>query len=261
MIDTHTHLYLAEYFPDGGASAVRDAVSTGVEMMILPAIDIESAEPLLSLHREFPGNTACAAGLHPTEVESNWTNELSEILESFAGTPLVAIGEIGVDLHWDKTNLSLQLDAFGHQLDLARCLGIPAIIHSRDAIDETLHIIKSFGSDMPNMVFHSFTYGPREAERVLELAEGAMFGFNGVITFKNAGEVREAARIAGIDRIVAETDSPFLSPVPHRGQTNCSAFLPDVVGGISRALSLPYEEAVKLTTSNARSLFKLPGKD
>lgn len=257
MIDTHTHLYLREYFPDGGTSAVRDALQVGVEMMILPAIDIESVEPLLNLHQAFPHHTACAAGLHPTEVGDDWTAELSEILESFAGTPIIAIGEIGVDLHWENENLTQQMDAFGHQLDLARCLGIPAIIHSRDSIDQTIEIVRSMGNEKPRMVFHSFTYGPREAERILEEVSDAMFGFNGVITFKNAGDVREAARIVGLSRIVAETDSPFLAPVPHRGQTNCSSFLPDVVKGIAAALNITYDEALNATVLNSKSLFNL----
>lgn len=257
MIDTHTHLYLEEYFPDGGLTAVRDAINGGVEKMVLPSIDIESVAPLLHLHHAFPDNTACAAGLHPTEVTPGWTEELSEILETFAGTPLVAIGEIGIDLHWEKKYLTLQMDAFGHQLDLARCLGIPAIIHSRDAVDETLEIVRSFGADKPDMVFHSFTYGPREAERILEEAPEACFGFNGVVTFKNADDVREAARLVGLDRIVAETDSPFLAPVPHRGQTNCSAFLPDVVRGIASALDISFEEASHATTVRAKQLFSL----
>lgn len=257
MIDTHTHLYLKEYFPDGGEAAVREALNVGVGKMILPAIDIESVNPLLELHSKFPENIWCAAGLHPTEVEKDWKDELNRIMDGFDGISLVAIGEIGVDLHWEKENLSLQMDAFGEQLDMALQKGIPAIIHSRDAIDETLEIVGSFGNEMPKMVFHSFTYSPREAERILETAPDAYFGFNGVITFKNAEEVRGSARLAGIDRIVAETDSPFLAPVPHRGKTNCSAYLPDVIRGIVDTLGLSFEETVEATIRNAEILFPL----
>lgn len=255
MIDTHTHLYLTEYFPDGGATAVREGLDAGVSMMILPAIDRESVAPMLRLHSRYPENTALAAGLHPTEVEKDWKEELEEILDGFNAQKIVAIGEIGVDLHWEKENILLQMDAFAAQLDLAREKGIPAIIHSRDAIDETLEIVKSFEREMPKLVFHSFTYTAREAERLLERAPEAFFGFNGVITFKNAEEVREAARFVGIDKIVSETDSPFLAPVPHRGSTNCSAFLPDVVRGISLALGMEFEATAQKTIDNANSLF------
>lgn len=255
MTDTHTHLYLKEYFPDGGSDAVRDAIDKGVNMMVLPSIDIESVEPLLSLHHKFPKNTAMAAGLHPTEVEADWKSELNEILDRFQGEDLVAIGEVGIDLYWDKTQITRQMDAFGYQLDLARSKDIPVIIHSRNAIDETLEVIRSFGSEKPALIFHSFTYGEKEADRILEEAEDSRFGFNGVITFKNAEDVRRAAALIGIDRIVAETDSPFLAPVPHRGKTNTSAYLPDVIKGIADSMGLDFEEAARLTTLNANQLF------
>ena len=257
MIDTHTHLYLEDSFDDGGEGSVRRAIEAGVDRMILPNIDRESAAPLIALHKKFPEATFIAAGLHPTEVGKGWKNELEEILEKFQEFPLVGIGEIGLDLYWDKSELVAQMDAFGTQLELAHERGLPAIVHSRSADRETLEVLRMMGDRRPRMVFHSFTYGPGVAESILSEAEDSMFGFNGVITFKNAAEVRESARLVGLERIVAETDSPYLAPVPHRGKRNESAYLPYVIGGIAFATDSTEEVAREATTRNAEQLFKI----
>lgn len=256
MIDTHTHLYMADSFPDGGAAAVDRAVECGVDMMILPNVDRASATPLLELHRLRPGVTRVAPGIHPTEIAAGWRDDLRGILDLFSGTQPVAIGEVGVDLHWGSDNLILQMDAFGEQLELAHTMNLPVIIHSRDALKETLEVVRSMGSHLPPLLFHSFTASPREAGNILDLTE-AMFAFNGVITFKNAGEVREAARFVGLDRIMLETDSPFLAPVPMRGRTNESSLLPHVLDGVSAALDLGRSEVETATDRNARSFFRL----
>lgn len=257
MIDTHTHLYLADSFPDGGLSAVDNAVAAGVEMMVLPAIDRESVEPMLALHRHRPQHTAPALGLHPTEVEADWREELQDILNRFDEGKIVAIGETGIDLYWEKKHLTRQMDAFGEQIQTALDRNLPVIVHSRDATAETAEVIKNFGYNLPGIVFHSFTSGIREAEMLLEVAPEAFFGINGVVTFKNAKPLQEAVKRLDMARIVTETDSPFLAPVPHRGQTNCSAYIPHVITAISGLKEMP-EEAVKIaTTANARRLFPL----
>ena len=258
MIDTHTHLYLPDSFPDGGMEAVKNAVDNGVDRMILPNIDKDSVGPLLKLHDLFPSNTFVAAGLHPTEVADSWEKDLNEILSLFEGRRLVAVGEVGLDLHWEKKHIVKQMDAFGTQLELAFRKHLPVIIHSRDAYDETLEVLKMMGSSLPQLLFHSFTYGPKEADGFLSMAENSFFGFNGVITFKNAEPVRDAARLVGIERIVAETDSPYLAPVPFRGSQNQSAFLPKVVEGISLALDLDLSSTTEIITRNSEKLFNLP---
>ena len=257
MIDTHTHLYLPDSFPDGGKEAVGRALEAGVDRMIMPNIDVSSVEPLLKLHNSFPLNTFVAAGLHPTEVTDRWKDDMEEIFFRFADCRLVAIGEIGLDLHWEKKMIVKQMDAFAAQLETAFQRNLPAIVHSRDASAETVEVLKMMGSQLPALIFHSFTYSPKEADAFLSVAENARFGFNGVITFKNAEEVREAARFVGVDRIVAETDSPYLAPVPFRGSQNESAYLPFVLEGISKALSLGFDEAVEIITRNSELLFNL----
>lgn len=255
MIDSHTHLYLREYFPDGGFEATRRALDAGVNHLVLPNIDLESATPLLELHREFPHNTYVAAGLHPTEIDSDWKKELKEIMNLFSDVSLAAIGEVGVDLHWDKTNISAQLDAFGEQVQMAVEKNIPVIVHSRDAFEETYRIVSEFEREQPRFVFHSYPYGCREAEKLLEKFPEALFGFNGVITFKNAASTREAAAFVGTERILSETDSPFLTPVPYRGQTNESSYIPFIVRGIADATGVSMEEAVETINSNFKEKF------
>lgn len=256
MIDTHTHLYMTDSFPDGGEAAVKRAVEAGVDIMVLPGVDRESVDPLLNLHSACPGHTAVALGLHPTEVESDWRDELREILdrrtEAFR---LVAIGETGVDLHWDKSNLTRQMDAFGEQLQTALDLDLPVIVHSRDATAETAEVLRQFYTRQPTLVFHSFTSGRKDAEHLLESAPEAFFGINGVLTFKNAAPLREAVEWLPSDRIVTETDAPFLAPVPHRGQTNESAYIPLVVSSIASLKGLGEEEMALITVENAFRLY------
>ncbi|MCH5218144.1 MAG: TatD family hydrolase [Muribaculaceae bacterium] len=255
MIDTHTHLYMTDSFPDGGKAAVRHAMECGVDMMVLPGVDRESVAPIIELHRAFPSNTAVALGLHPTEVEADWRDELREIFEAEAELSLVGIGETGVDLHWEQKYLTRQMDAFGEQIQMALDRKLPVVVHSRDAFPETIEVVRSFGSNLPGMVFHSFTAGRPEAERLLEFAPDAFFGINGVVTFKNAAPLREAVEHLPLALIVTETDAPFLAPVPYRGQTNESAFIPHIVKAIAAAKGLSEEEVMAATTANALRLF------
>lgn len=257
MIDTHTHLYMAESFPDGGKEAVERAVEAGVEMMVLPGVDIESVEPILSLHEAAPVHTAVALGLHPTEVEADWREELREILDRGSDTQLVAIGETGVDLHWETRYLTRQMDAFGEQIQIALERGLPVIVHSRDAVEATAEVVRSFGGKLPPMVFHSFTSGPEDAGRLLEAAPDAYFGINGVITFKNAGPLREAVKEMDLRRLLTETDAPFLAPVPHRGSTNESSYIPLIVNAISQIKGLEPDEVKRITTENAYSFYPI----
>lgn len=255
MTDTHTHLYLADSFPDGGEAAVRRALEAGVERMVLPGIDLESVEPLLSLHDKFPLNTAVALGLHPTEVGDGWRHEIREIFDRGADTPIAAIGEVGIDLHWDGSHIVAQMDAFGEQIQMALDRGLPVIVHSRDALDETIDVVREFGSRVPPMVFHSFTGGIAEAERLLEAAPEAFFGINGVVTFKNAVPLREAIARLDISRIVTETDSPFLAPVPFRGKTNESAYIPYIVKAVAAIRGIEEKDMAEITTKNSYRLF------
>lgn len=256
MIDTHTHLYISDSSPDGGKAAVGRALEAGVELMVLPNIDRGSLAPLLALNRDYPENTAVAIGLHPTEVEADWKEELKEIMERGEEADPVAIGEIGLDLYWEKRYLVRQMDAFGEQIQIAIDKNLPVIIHSRDALEETIESLKNFRT-LPRLVFHSFTGGPEEAGKLLETAPDAFFGINGVVTFKNAQPLREAVAFLDNEKIVTETDSPFLAPVPFRGKTNESAYIPHIVESIAAIKRLPPEEVKRFTTENARKLFSI----
>lgn len=257
MIDTHTHLYLADSFPDAGEAAVGRALKAGVDTMVLPAIDRESTGPLLELNSKFPDNTAVALGLHPTEVEADWKAELNDIMGMGEDTRTVAIGEIGLDLHWEQKYLSRQMDAFGEQIQIALDRDLPVIIHSRDALEETVEVLKNFSDALPPLVFHSFTSGRKETEKLLETAPEAFFGINGVVTFKNASALREAVEWLDIGKIVTETDSPFLAPVPFRGRTNESAYIPYIVRTLASLKNISEEEMADITTENALRLFPL----
>ena len=257
MIDTHTHLYSSK-FEDGGREAVERAIEAGVTKMIVPGVNAGSINPMTKLHELFPDKTAIAIGLHPTDLEEDWKHDLdameSQLMED--SSRFIAIGETGMDLYWDKTTLPIQREAFARQYEWAQRFNLPLIIHCREALDETLEVIASMPGPQPRMVFHSFTYGPEEVRRIREVCD-PWFGINGVITFKNAGSLRDAIPEIGIDKLVLETDSPYLAPVPHRGKRNESAFLPLVCSEVSRLLNLSFEETVRLTDRNARELFSL----
>lgn len=258
MIDTHTHIYFAADYPDGGSvGAVDCALEAGVSHMVLPNIDLSSMEPLLELHHLRPDVTSVAVGMHPEEIDSDWRAKTDDVFARFEGESPVAVGEIGIDLYHDRTYRFEQMDAFGYQLDLAMSMRKPVIIHCREALDEVMEMIGSMGDGLPPLVFHSFTYGPAEAERVLRLPD-TVIGINGVATFKNAPEVREAVALAGIGRIVLETDSPYLAPVPKRGRTNESSYLPYIRDKVAGICGVSAEEAEQATDATARKIFRLP---
>lgn len=262
MTDTHTHLYMADAFPDGGDAAVQRALDAGISHMVLPNVNLDSVAPLLALHYRHPECTSVAAGLHPSDVDGDWQAQIREIFARFEEAGSVAVGEVGVDLYHDSTFRTQQMDAFGHQLDLAYTLRLPVIIHCRQALDETLHVLSLMGERKVPLLFHSFTGTPHEARRIIEetgeMGYGkVLFGINGVVTFKNAPALREALGVTGISRIVLETDSPYLSPVPHRGKTNESARIVEICNAVASTLGMNPREASRITDCNAKEFFKL----
>lgn len=255
MTDTHTHLYFAESYPEGCAEAVDRGVAAGVGMMVLPNVSVASCEPLISLHHARPESTSIAVGLHPEDIDADWRMKVEDVFARFADEGPCAVGEVGVDLYHDDRFRHQQMDAFGEQLDRARVAGLPVIIHSRSALDETLQITGMMGSECPPLLFHSFTMGPSEARRILEAHPDAVFGINGVVTFKNAPDLREAVKEIGISRIVLETDAPYLAPVPLRGRTNESSYLPYINSAIADLFSITPSESGHITDSTARKFF------
>ena len=263
MVDTHTHLYMDSFSkdePDGCAAAVDRAVAAGVELMVLPAVDRESAAEVAALHAARPERTRTAMGLHPTEVGEDWREELDDIVATLTPTSPVAIGEVGIDLYWDASRLALQKDAFTAQLLLAHRLGLPVIIHCRDGVEACCECIdaaaKEAAGELPPMVFHSFTGSPADVRRIREVCD-PYFGINGVVTFKNCGELPEAVKEIGIGRILLETDSPYLAPVPKRGRRNESSYLTYINTRIAEILGISAAEAEEATTRNAKDFFRI----
>lgn len=264
MIDSHTHLYMnsfAKDAPDGCQAAVDRAVESGVELMVLPAVDRESAVEVAALHALRPANTFTAMGLHPTEVGDDWRDEIDDIVTILSPTSPVAIGEVGIDLYWDDSNLSLQKKAFIYQILLAGKLGLPVIIHCRDALEvccECIETAKTQSSSgyIPQLVFHSFTGSPDDVRRIRKICD-PYFGINGVVTFRNAGSLPAAVKEIGIGRLLLETDSPYLAPVPKRGCRNESSYLSFVNSKLAEILDLSPRKVELATTRNAKNFFKI----
>lgn len=257
LIDTHTHLYLPEFDNDAhGKSAVERALDAGVENLIFPNVDLTTIQPMKELHSIFPEQTSMAMGFHPTEVDGNWQENLEVVEKELFENPdnYVAVGEIGIDLYWDKTFAEQQMQALERQFQWARMLDKPVIIHCRDGLDATLEVLQSF-SDIKG-VMHSFGGTPADVERILKTNERMMFGINGIVTFKNS-KVRESLPAIGLNRLLLETDSPYLAPVPFRGKRCESAMITHTAGHIASCLEIPIEELGSYTTNNARSLFSI----
>lgn len=260
MTDTHTHLYMPDSFAADAADAVGRALESGVSRMIFPAVDPETFPALLGLHSKFPSETAFGVAIHPTELTPGWREDLRAMLDQAAeaGVCPVAVGETGMDLYWDKSGVALQREAFHGHLELAFGLGLPVIIHCREALRETLDVIRRFkeghGGELPELIFHSFT-GTADDVREIRRTCDPYFGINGVVTFKNARGLPEAVKEIGVDRLLLETDSPYLAPVPHRGKRNESSYLPLIRDRIAAILSLRPEEIEQATDYNAKELF------
>lgn len=255
FIDTHTHLYLEEFESDGCEAAVDRAVKAGVGHMIFPNVDLSTIEPMKRLHAARPEVTSMAMGFHPTEVKEDWRDALAQIEEEFAGgTPYVAVGEIGIDLYWDKTFAEQQMQAFEQQCRMAAERSLPVIIHCREGLEQTLEVLSEF----PTLrgVMHSFGGTTADVERILSVNENMMFGINGIVTFKNC-HVRDSLEAITVPRLLLETDSPYLAPVPFRGKRCESAMLPHTAAHIAERLGLTVEALAEATTANARALFNI----
>lgn len=255
MIDTHTHLYADDYAGDGGGeAAVRRAMTAGVGRMIFPNIDVDSIGPLETLANRFPGTVYKAMGLHPTEVKDTWRDDLYAILGRFDhGHEYVAVGEVGIDLYWDKSRRTEQMEVFNIQAARAVELDLPLIIHCREGLPEVLEVLG--GHPGARAVFHSFGGDAADVEAIRRCGD-YYFGINGIVTFKKA-TVKDVLPVIGTERLLLETDAPWLAPVPYRGKRNESAFLPYTATFIADAMGLTAEEIDRVTTANAERLFRL----
>ena len=252
MIDTHTHIYFPE-FRENIEEIMLHAENNGVKHFILPNVDEDSLPMVKAFHNRYPLITSMAVGLHPTEVKEDWEIVIKSLEIELKTGNYIAVGEVGIDLYWDKTFHREQSLAFEKQLELAQEYGLPVIIHSRSALEETIAPIKDINPSVP-LIFHSFTGSKSDVERIREICN-PYFGINGVVTYKNAPELREALPIIGIDKILLETDSPYLTPVPHRGKRNDSSFLIHIRDKVAECLQLSPEDTEYITDNNARQVF------
>lgn len=253
LIDTHTHLYLPE-FDNDLSQAIARAVNQDVKYFFLPNIDLESIEPMLNVCRQFPDKCFPMLGLHPTSVKDKFREELETILKQFDSARFVAVGEIGIDLYWDKTFIAEQVEAFRMQLDFALAKNLPVVIHCRDSFQPIMDVLKDYKGKPLKGVFHAFS-GPKENAELI-IKNGFKLGIGGVLTYKNA-KLPEALADISLDHIVLETDSPYLTPVPKRGQRNESAYVLYVCQKLAEIKNTSMEEVAEATSRNALELFKI----
>jgi TatD DNase family protein len=253
LIDTHTHLYLPEFDTDRQV-VVQKAMDAGVEKMFLPNIDSGTIESMLLLCRKHPGIIYPMMGLHPGSVKENYGEELKIIKEHIYKGGYIAVGEIGIDLYWDKNFVSRQQDAFEKQIMLAIEVNLPIVVHARNSFNEIFNILDKYTGSGLKGVFHSFTGGLNEVERILKY--DFYFGINGIVTFKNSGLDKVVTYIP-LNRILLETDSPYLSPVPKRGFRNESAHVVFINEFIAKLFNMSSEKFAETTSANALELFKL----
>ena len=254
MIDSHSHIFLEE-FDDDRADVVLRAKAAGVERIVLPNVDVATIGRLYETAAAFPDICVMAMGLHPTSVTENYLHDLEIVEHSLDAGRFVAIGEVGMDLYWDKTFAEQQKDALRRQVQWAIDRNMPLILHVRDAFAETVEVLREFPSERLRGVFHSFTGTPDEAAVISSLGDFKL-GINGVVTFKKS-DWREALPFIGLENLLLETDCPYLTPVPYRGRRNESAYVAYVCQKLAEIFGVSVDEVDRLTTENAKRLFGL----
>ncbi|MFA0441062.1 hydrolase TatD [Vibrio sp. 10N.286.49.C2] len=253
MIDTHAHIYAEEFDADRD-DVVKRALAAGVKQILLPNIDLNSIKPMLETEAAYPSVCRSMMGLHPCYVDGNVKETLNEILGWFDKHNFIAVGEIGIDLYWDKTYKAEQEYAFITQLNWAKERNLPVVIHTRDSIEETLTLLKKEQDGTLQGVFHCFGGSLEEAKAINAL--GFHLGLGGVSTFKNSGMDKVIPEL-DMDWVILETDCPYLAPVPHRGKRNEPAYTSLVLERIAQCRDTDTSSLIVTTTNNAKALFKL----
>ena len=254
VIDTHTHLD-AEEFDEDRAEAFARAREAGVGKVFLPAIDVKTTHAVLALSREYPGYAYPMIGLHPEEVKADWKEQLAE-LRKMQISDFIAIGEIGLDYYWSREFEQEQLEAFEEQVKWSVETRLPLMIHCRKAQNEMVHLLRLYQKDLPGGVFHCFTGNQKEAEELLSF-DNFVLGIGGVSTFKSSHLREDLPAAVPMNRIILETDSPYMAPVPYRGKRNESAFVIEVLKTLAKAYGVSEEEFVEQTNKNVESVFHL----
>ena len=251
ITDTHTHLY-SEAFDDDRNAMIERALAQNVSRFFIPAIDSTYTESMLQLEKAYPENIFLMMGLHPTHVKENYKEELSHVEEMLAKRSFFAVGEIGIDLYWDKSTLGIQQEAFKYQIQLAKKYKLPIVIHCREAFDEIFEVLESEKGDDLYGIFHCFTGTKEQAEKAISYH--MKLGIGGVITFKN-GKIDQFLKDIDIKHIVLETDSPYLAPIPYRGKRNESAYITEIVDKLTTIYGLSFDEIASITTQNSKDVF------
>ncbi len=251
ITDTHTHLYSKEFDEDRN-EMIQRAIDAGVSRFFIPAIDSDFTQAMYDLEKDFPQNIFLMMGLHPTHVKDNYLEELQHVEEELAKRKFVAVGEIGIDLYWDKTHLEEQKAAFRKQIQLAKQYKLPIVIHCREAFDEIFEILEEEKSADLFGIFHCFSGNYEQALQAISY--NMKLGIGGVVTFKN-GKIDQFLNQIDLKHIVLETDSPYLAPAPFRGKRNESSYLVNVVIKLSEIYNLSQEEIARITTENSKTVF------
>lgn len=254
MIDSHTHLYL-EQFDEDRNEMVRRAIDQGVERMLLPNIDSSTTSAMLDLCATFPSNCLPMMGLHPCSVKDNYEEELQHVEFELKTGKYIAVGEIGIDLYWDKTHIKEQEFAFRQQIRWAKEMGLPIVIHARESYREIFAIVDEENDERLKGVFHCFTSNEEDGRHILNYG-GFKLGIGGVVTFKNSGLDKTLANF-DLGDLVLETDSPYLTPAPFRGQRNESAYVNRVADKLADLYGVSREEVATETTKNCLETFQL----
>ncbi len=251
MIDTHTHIYGKQFDNDRQAMMQR-AFDKGINKFYLPGIDSEVIDRMLEMETNYPGKCFAMIGLHPCSVNENYKEELRIVEDWLAVRSFPAVGEIGLDFYWDKTFTSQQFEAFHFQIELALKYQLPIVIHTRNAMPETIDVVKQYGGRNLRGIFHCFsgTY-----EQAMEITEAGFYlGIGGVVTYKNGGLAEVVAQIP-LENLVLETDAPYLTPVPFRGKRNESSYLKYVAEKLAEIYKIPIETVANTTSLNSEKIF------
>tara|TARA_R110000751_G_scaffold14621_2_gene47213 strand:- start:105348 stop:106115 length:768 start_codon:yes stop_codon:yes gene_type:complete len=251
ITDTHTHLY-SEAFDDDRADMMQRTLEAGVSRLFIPAIDSTYTSSMLQLEKDYPEHVFLMMGLHPTHVKDNYLEELAHVSEMLDTHKFYAVGEIGIDLYWDKSTLAIQQDAFRKQITLAKQHKLPIVIHCREAFDEIFEILEDEKSDDLFGIFHCFTGTLQQAHQAISY--NMKLGIGGVATFKN-GKIDQFLNQIDLKHIVLETDSPYLAPKPFRGKRNESSYIIKVIEKLSDIYELSEQKIAQITTENSKAVF------
>lgn len=254
FIDTHAHIYI-DRFKDDLNEVINRSLAQNVTQILMPNIDVATMDDVIAVGKNYPDICKPMVGLHPCSVNENWKEDLDQLQPYLDDDNVIAVGEIGIDLYWDKTFASAQEEAFRYQIAWAKELALPIVIHSRAAIDITIDIVTELQDGNLKGVFHCFDQSYEHGQKIMDT--GFYMGLGGVITYKKNNDIRESISQLPMSSLLVETDAPYLPPVPYRGKRNESSYIPIVAEMLSQIKGISMDEVARITTENAKALFSL----